>query len=417
MVDIRLAPARDSATALEVGTTPGEIRTAAGRLARTLGAGTTALDAAELDGDQLTALVEGLALGCYRFTRATSPRDDRPAVIELCGATDSGALARGRQTADAVAWARDLANTRSGEKSPEWLGEQAGAVLTPLGVSVTVHDEAWLAERGFGGVLAVGGGSAKPPRLIEATWRPRDAAPGRHVVLVGKGITFDTGGINRKVGTGMTTMYTDMAGGAAVLAAVHLVAAQRVPVRVTALVPSAENALSGSAYRPGDVVRHVGGRTSEIHNTDAEGRLVMADALAYAVARLRPSALVDVATLTGAMKVALGVRTGGLLANSGELADALLRAGDAAGEPLWRLPMPVDYESLLDSDVADATNAPGNPGGITAALFLRAFVGDVPWGHLDIAGPGRAGKDDGLLAQGATGFGARLLARWIASPG
>jgi leucyl aminopeptidase len=282
-------------------------------------------------------------------------------------------------------------------------------------VDVDEHDVPWLAENGFGGVLAVGGGSAAPPRLIEARWKPRGARRGIHVTLVGKGITFDTGGVNRKTGGGMNTMYTDMSGGAAVLAALHAIAAARVPVHVTALVPAAENALSGSSYRPGDVVRHVGGRTSEIGNTDAEGRIVLADALAYAATRLRPTALVDIATLTGAMKIALGLRTGGLFATSDPLADGLLAAGEATGEPLWRMPLPTEYQSALSSPIADATNSPGNPGAITAALFLRPFAKDVPWAHLDIAGPGRAANDDGVLSQGATGFGARLLHNWVES--
>jgi leucyl aminopeptidase len=196
---------------------------------------------------------------------------------------------------------------------------------------------------------------------------------------------------------------------------VHAIAAAQLPVHVTALVPAAENMLSGSSYRPSDIVRHVGGRTSEVGNTDAEGRLVLADALAYAVSRLRPSVIVDIATLTGAMKVALGLRTAGLFATSDSLADELTNAGAAAGEPLWRLPMLADYEALLDSPVADATNSAGNPGAITAALFLRPFVKEVPWAHLDVAGPARAAKDDGMFAQGATGFGARLLAAWVES--
>jgi leucyl aminopeptidase len=234
-------------------------------------------------------------------------------------------------------------------------------------------------------------------------------------VLVGKGITFDTGGLNLKRGDNMRAMKTDMAGGAAVLAALRGVAEAELPVRVTALVPAAENSFGGGSYRPGDVVRHVGGRTSEIMNTDAEGRVVLADALGYALARLRPSVLVDVATLTGAMKVALGERTGGLFATTDELAAQLVAAGADAGEPLWRMPLVADYEGQLASDVADANNAPGNPGGITAALFLRPFTGGLPWAHLDIAGPARSGEDDGILAKGATGFGARLLIRWLES--
>ncbi len=411
---IRAAAPSMAAEPVDVPDDPAAVRRAAGVLARGLPAGRSELDAGGLGGDRLAAFVEGLTLGCYRFTRATSAAPG-PDVIELCGASDVAAIERGRSAAAATAWARDLANTRSGEKTPAWLAAQAARGLAPLGVEVITRDVAWLQDEGFGGVLAVGGGSAAPPRLIEAHWRPAGARRGVHVVLVGKGITFDSGGVNRKPGNAMNTMYTDMAGGAAVLGAVQAIATAGVPVRVTALVPAAENMLSGSSFRPSDVVRHVGGRTSEIGNTDAEGRLVLADALAYAAARLRPSAMVDIATLTGAMKIALGLSIGGLFATSDPLADALIAAGAASGEQLWRLPMPVEYQGLLDSPVADATNSAGNPGGITAALFLRPFVQDVPWAHLDVAGPARAAKDDGMFAQGATGFGARLLASWVES--
>jgi len=405
MVTVRLAPPAPDATPVEADGDAGQLRTAAGRLARELPAGPARLAVEGLDGSRLAAFVEGLVLGAYRFGRP-----DGTGPVELCGATDSAALAAGLRTAGAAIWARDLANARQ-EKTPAWLAARAEKTLTPLGVSVQAYDESWLREQGFGGVLAVGAGAAAPPRLIEARWRPRGARP--HVVLVGKGITFDTGGINRKSGDGMRTMYTDMAGGAAVLAAVRAVAEARLPVAVTALVPAAENAFGGGSYRPSDVVRHVGGRTSEITNTDAEGRLVLADALAYAAARLRPDVLVDIATLTGAMKVALGMRTAGLFATADDVADGLLAAGGTTGEPLWRLPMPVEYESALRSSVADAVNAPGNPGGITAALFLRPFAGDVPWAHLDVAGPARATEDDGMISKGATGFGARLLAAYV----
>ena len=316
-------------------------------------------------------------------------------------------------SAAATVWARELTNTRAGTKTPAWLARQAAQQLGPHGVDVAIRDPRWLATAGFGGLLAVGGGAAAPPRLIEASWQPKGARSGEHLVLVGKGITFDTGGLNRKTGDGMRSMYTDMAGAGAVLAALRLVARRRLPRRVTVLVPAAENAVSGSAFRPGDVVRHVGGRTSEIGNTDAEGRVVLADALAYAVTRLRPTRLVDLATLTGAMKVALRLRTGGLFATDDALADGLLAAGAEAGEPLWRMPLPVEYEATLRSDIADAGTAPGNPGAITAALFLRPFTKGVPWAHLDIAGAARAPADDGMFAAGGTGFGARLLARWI----
>ena len=210
-------------------------------------------------------------------------------------------------------------------------------------------------------------------------------------MLVGKGITFDTGGISIKPNAGMREMKTDMAGGAAVLATVDAAARLELPVAVTAVVPAAENAVSGSSYRPSDVVRHVGGRTTEVLNTDAEGRMVLADGLAYARLELGATVLVDVATLTGAMKVALGTKTAGLYATTDGLADALRTAGVQAGEPLWRMPLVEEHRDLLESAMADANNAPGNPGGTTAALFLQPFAGDLPWAHLDVAGPARAG--------------------------
>jgi leucyl aminopeptidase len=211
----------------------------------------------------------------------------------------------------------------------------------------------------------------------------------------------------------MTSMYTDMAGGAAVLGALRIIAALRLPVRVTGLVPLAENSVSGSSMRPDDVIRHYGGRTTEVRNTDAEGRLVLADALAYGAARLRPTALVDIATLTGGIKVALGAATGGVFASADELAAALVRSGEQTGEPLWAMPMIDEYLPALDSDVADANNSAGHPQAMTAAMFLRPFAGAVPWAHLDIAGPARATADRGLSNVGATGFGARLLAHWV----
>jgi leucyl aminopeptidase len=416
MIDVRLArpgAARpDSVEAVVETAPPAQLREAAGRLARSLPAGRTVLSRPGLAGEQLTAFVEGLALGGYRYSLRTTRRPRRR-TVELLDVDDAEALERGMHAAAATMWARDLANTPSATKTPAWLGQQAERVLAPLGITVHTRGADWLAERGFGGVLAVGGASVAPPCLIEATWRPRGASAAPHVVLIGKGITFDTGGLNIKRGDGMKTMKTDMAGGAAVLAALRRVAENRVPVRVTALVPAAENSFGASSYRPGDVVRHYGGRTSEIANTDAEGRIVLADAMAYAARRLRPSALVDVATLTGAMKIALGLRTAGLFSNSDELAGALAVAGEASGEPVWRMPLLPEYELQLDSDVADANNAPGNPGAITAALFLQHFTGGLPWAHLDIAGPGRAPKNDGIRTKGATGFGARLLAEWI----
>ncbi|MCW2530729.1 MAG: Leucyl aminopeptidase [Blastococcus sp.] len=370
--------------------------------------------------DEVRAAVEAALLAGYRFRDMSKPHPPRLETVAVV-ATDAqhavvtaGAEA-GRVTADAVAWARDLINTPSNVKNPAWLADQARDRLSGLPhVTVTVLGPEELRAGGFGGVLAVGGGSASPPRVVVAGYRHPAAGPA-HPVLVGKGITFDTGGISIKPNAGMREMKTDMAGGAAVLATLDAVARLQLPVAVTAVVPAAENAVSGSSYRPADVVRHVGGRTTEVLNTDAEGRMVLADALAYARLELGATVLVDVATLTGAMKVALGTRTAGLFATTDGLADALRTAAVRAGEPLWRMPLLEEHRDLLDSPVADANNAPGNPGGTTAALFLQPFAGDLPWAHLDVAGPARAGSDDAEVVKGGTGFGARTLLRWLES--
>jgi len=362
-----------------------------------------------------SALLEGIALGSYRFDRKSSQsRGSTPQLreVRLLGIGEE-ALRRGQAVSAAVLWARDLTNTPAMLKTPDWLARQAVDVLTPLGVDVEARDVEWLAANRFGGVLAVGAGSDAPPRFIEARWRPRRASG--HVVLVGKGITFDTGGLNIKPGSNMRLMHTDMAGGAAALGALRIAAELALPTAVTVLVPAAQNSVSGSAMRPSDVIRHYGGRTSEVLNTDAEGRLVLADALAYAAARLKPDVMIDIATLTGAAKVALGLRTGGLFTDDDDLARALADAGAAVDEPLWRLPLLQEYAPLIESDVADGNNAAGNPGATTAALFLRPFTGGLPWAHLDIAGPGRSPDESGFLTQGATGFGVRLLWQWLSA--
>lgn len=371
--------------------------------------------------EAVRGMAEASMLASYRFTRASSPGEP-PALRELALVVDdpaeyADALERATVGAQATALARDLANTPSLEKSPAWLAKQAEKALALPGVTVTVRDERQLAAEGFGGIVSVGGGSARPPRLIEAKYVPRGVRGAPHVVLVGKGITFDSGGLSLKPSDGMITMKTDMSGGAIVLGALQAAAQLALPVRVTVLVPAAENHVSGSSYRPGDVIRHYGGRTSEVLNTDAEGRLVLADAIAYAARRLRPDVIVDVATLTGAIRVALGSRTAGLFASDDTLADALRHAGEAAGEQMWRMPLDDEYLPLLDSHIADANNAAGNPGATTAALFLRPFAGGVPWAHLDVAGTGRAAADDGEISRGATGYGVRTLLRYLESLG
>jgi leucyl aminopeptidase len=279
---------------------------------------------------------------------------------------------------------------------------------------VTVRGAEQLAAEGFGGILAVGGGSATPPRLVELSWDPPGAD--RHVVLVGKGITFDTGGISIKPREGLKLMVKDMGGAAAVIAATLGAADLGLPVRITALAPLAENAVSGSAYRPGDIITHYDGTTSESTNSDAEGRLVLADALGYAVATLQPDVIVDLATLTGANAVALGKRTAALYSHDDPLAAALVAAGEAAGERMWRLPLPDDYVEYLQSDVADLHSSPARgAGSVVAALYLREFLGDRvgQWAHFDMSAPAWADRSDGDLTKGATGWGVRTLLRWL----
>jgi leucyl aminopeptidase len=372
--------------------------------------------------DEVSELVCGLRLGGYRY--AVTAEAGPPTVRAIRLVTADQALGepvrRAAVLAQATALARDLANTPSNVKDPAWLARMATRTAGKV-AEVVVRDEKWLAAQGFGGLLAVGGGSTRPPRFVEMSWRPA-AKKAPHVVLVGKGITFDTGGVSIKPADGMHLMRTDMAGGGAVIAAVEAIARLGLDVRVTGLVPCAENHLSGSAYRPGDIVRHYGGRTTEVTNTDAEGRMVMADALAYAVARLEPDLMIDVATLTGAMKIALGMRTGGLFASSDDVASRVLAAGEAAGERWWRMPLDSDVGSVADefadsvrSDIADVRQCPPGPGGIAAALFLREFTGGLPWAHMDIAGPARAERTYDEVVAGATGFSARTLVELVAS--
>ncbi len=262
----------------------------------------------------------------------------------------------------------------------------------------------------------MGQGSATPPRLVRLDHEPAGATSATpRVVLVGKGITFDTGGLQVKPVDGMLGMKTDMSGSAIVLAVLAACRELEVPVRVTGLLALAENAFGGGSYRPSDVLVQYGGRTVEIGNTDAEGRIVMADALAYADAHLDPAYLVDVATLTGAARIALGRSVAPVFATDAVLSDALVAAGATTGETLWPMPLADTYRRALDSDVADLNHIADGVGGgaVTAALFLREFVGERRWAHLDIAGTGRSDVDAGISAKGATGFGTRLLLRWL----
>lgn len=366
------------------------------------------------------AFVVGAMLASFGFQWRSQGPESRPVErIVLAGVSApelDDELARGLALGGAGWRSRFLATVPSNLKNPAWLAERAVAIADEAGLEVRVWDETDLESEGFGGILAVGRASATAPRLIRLDYTPPGAGDDTPVVaLVGKGITFDTGGLDIKPSEGMLTMKRDMSGGAAVLATMGALADLGCPVRVVGLVPAAENAVGGSAMRPGDVITHWGGRTSEVNNTDAEGRLVLADAMAYAVAEVEPDVLVDVATLTGAMKVALGQWTAGYFANDEALAERLAEASVSSGEQVWRMPLVADYEEKVASKVADADNAAGGAGAITAALFLQHFAGDVPWAHVDFASAAEAPTEHHEWTTGPTGFGPRLLLAWLGS--
>ena len=371
-------------------------------------------------GEGLGALVVGAMLGSFSFHwRSAGPKERPVARIVLADVSDDGAddeLARAIALGGAGWRSRVLATVPSNLKTPAWLAEQAVEVGEAAGLTVQVWDEEQLRAEGFGGLLAVGGGSANPPRLIRMDYTPRGATKKMPtVVLVGKGITFDTGGLDIKPSESMLTMKRDMSGGAAVIAAMAALRDVDCPVRVIGLVPAAENAISGSAMRPGDVITHYGGRTSEVNNTDAEGRLVLADAMAYAVSELSPTVLLDIATLTGAMKVSLGQWTGGYFANHEGLAAHVEGAAEESGESVWRMPLVKDYEDKVTSKIADGDNAAGGAGAITAALYLQHFAGDVPWAHIDFASAAESPADRHEWTAGPSGYGPRLLLSWLGS--
>src|SRR5512133_356880 len=373
------------------------------------------------------AVTEGALLAAYRFDKYKQARANGStppaelgtlAVVPGSAGRESGgreglarALAAGQVRAAATNLARDLSNEPANALHPADLAAAARKLLAGKGVTVKVKDEKQLAAEGFGGIIGVGQGAEHPPRLIELRYAPKGATG--QVVLVGKGITFDSGGLSLKPPDSMKTMKTDMSGAAAVLATMSALADLDIGVAVTGYLASAENMPSGHAIRPGDVLTMKNGKTVEVLNTDAEGRLVMADALALGAAA-KPDAIIDVATLTGACMIALGIRYSGLMANDEGLAAELLDAAAAAGEPTWRLPLPPEYHKDIESDVADLKNVGDRYGGaLVAGLFLQEFVDDRPWAHLDIAGPARAESEDGYLGKGSTGVAVRTLLSWL----
>jgi leucyl aminopeptidase len=408
------------------------LRNAAGSAVRQLaGAGTVAFAFPTASAGDVEAILEGAALGGYTFTtyRNTSLDSAKPGVSAVtvhlqdqAGADDSysPAVTRAGIVADAIAQVKDLVNTPPGDLYPATLAEAAANAVADLPVEVTTWDEEALAADGFGGILGVGQGSSRGPRLVKLAYSPAEAT--KHLALVGKGITFDTGGLSLKPAASMLGMKYDMTGAASVLGVIVAAARLNLPVRLTAWLCIAENMPSGTAIRPNDVLRMKGGRTVEVTNTDAEGRLVMADGL-VAASEEYPDAIIDIATLTGAAVVALGKRFTGVMGDEDFTAD-VLAAARAVGEPMWPMPFPEETRALLRSDVADLQNAKvGNTAGgmLVAGVFLREFIGTqsdaenaptIPWAHLDIAGP--ANNPDsayGFTAGGPSGVGVRTLVK------
>jgi leucyl aminopeptidase len=384
------------------------------------------------DGDEeavtaLRAIAEGALLGAYRFagykSRPQPGRRDPVTAIDLHvpDAADAAARAevdRALAVTAAVAQVRDWVNTPPNELRPPAFADAVAAAATAAGLDVDVLDEHDLARAGYGGILAVGQGSQAPPRLVRVAYRPDESAGWtRHVALVGKGITFDTGGISIKAAQGMWEMKSDMAGAAAVAATVLAMAALRPSVAVTAYVPMAENMPSGSSYRPGDVVTMYGGKRVEVLNTDAEGRMVLADAMARA-AEDHPDYLVEASTLTGGQVVALGKRVSGVMGDA-DLCARLKTIGDLVGEPVWPMPIPDDVRKGMDSEVADISqvNAGMDRAGsmLQGGAFLSEFAPpDTPWAHIDVAGPAyHSGEPTGYWSKGGTGVPVRMLVALI----
>jgi leucyl aminopeptidase len=359
------------------------------------------------------AVAEGFSLGAYRFTKYRSdPKANRIRSVTVVGGGGQRALAaleRGARIAEAVGVARDLVNEPGGALTPPAFADAIRVLAKQSGLEVKVLTESAITKAGYNGLLAVNRGSTSPPRWVELTYEPETRAR-MTVALVGKGVTFDSGGLSIKPTDGMVGMKGDMGGAAAIAAAMSVARDVGVKVRVRAFLPLTDNMLGGDAQRIGDVITYRNGTTVEVLNTDAEGRLILADGL-VAASQESPAAIVDVATLTGAAVVALGNKVAAVLGNNDSFTAQVQAAADAAGEPMWPLPLYDEYTRDLESKIADMKNVGGRPAGtIVAALFLRRFVGDgIPWAHLDIAGPAFGDADDGELSAGGTGYGVRTL--------
>jgi leucyl aminopeptidase len=368
------------------------------------------------------AAVEGILLSSYRFTKyrsnSTPPADIKALTLFKPGLRRSGglqnAITRAQAAAVAVCVARDLVNEPPSVATASFLAREAERLCRGRGLSVEVWGKRKIAAMKLNGLLAVNRGSQEEPRFIVMRYKPR-GKPRKRIALVGKGITFDSGGLSLKPSKSMETMKLDMAGGAAIIAAMSRLPQLRPDLDVTGYVPLTDNLPGADAQKPGDVIRYLNGKTIEVLNTDAEGRLILADALALA-ARQKPDYMINLATLTGACMVALGPGVAGLFSNNRDLSDRLMACSAGAGEKLWPLPLVREYRDMIKSSVADMKNIGGAHGGaIIAALILQEFVGDVPWAHLDIAGPAFAEADQPLCPKGGTGFGVRTLLNFISS--
>jgi leucyl aminopeptidase len=373
---------------------------------------------------ELAPALEGFALGAYGFDRYKSKKEDihrirQVSVLSNGGVSKEdadGAISAAKALTDAVAFSRDLVSQPGNVATPEYLAEKGLEIAESQGLTCTVWDSEELERQSMSALLAVARGSHQSPKFIilEYNGGRKELHP---TVIVGKGITFDSGGISLKPREGMEKMKHDMAGAAAVMGTMMALAALGLPVNVVGLIPAAENMPGGGSYRPGDVVTTMSGKTVEIVNTDAEGRLILCDALNYAT-QLKPAAIIDLATLTGACVVALGEFATGLFGNDDRLKKSLKEAGETTGERLWELPLWEDYGDLMKSDIADMKNS-GGPyaGAISAAWFLKNYVGKAKWAHLDIAGTAWEDKGKHYLPKGATGMGVRLLVEYFRKEG
>lgn len=369
------------------------------------------------DGESARFATEGAILTSYQFLAhrtGAAAKAAEPGMLSVVASESAAAhLSLGRELAESVVFARDLANEHPGKCTPRWLGEKAEQIAARHGFEAVIKGDEELQLEGFRLILAVGRGSDEPSRLIHLTYRGEGPIQ-RRIALVGKGVTFDSGGYSLKPADSIVGMHLDMGGAAAVLGTAEAIGRLRPKgIEVHFIVPSVENLVSGAAYKLNEVFTSYDGQTVEILNTDAEGRLILADALAYA-RKFEPDAIIDLATLTGACVVALGLETAGLFSNTNAFAEQLLAAADGADELLWRLPLSERLEDALKSDVADMKNVgPRWGGAISAALFLKRFVGTTNWAHIDLAGPAMAEREWEYINKGGTGFGVALLTEYL----